>query len=97
MRYQTSSISRKAKPTSAAANGGSHPGHGAGSEAASSAGSAAASPVSLGSSRARLRAASTTRRLSRAAIQMVLRIPTVSRSQKVVRSAPSTAPRVLTA
>ena len=53
--------------------------------------------ASAGISRARLRAASTTRRLSRAAIQIVLRIPSVSSAKKVVSRAPSTAPRVLTA
>ncbi len=102
-------MSRNENPTTAAATGTSRPIQG---EPASGSGSGAGwiggSPgerIAAGISRAisraiplaKLRAASTTSRLSSAAIQIDLRTPSTSSEKKVVASVPSTAPSVLTA
>ena len=100
-------MSRKENPTTAAATGTSRPIQGESAAGASggvgspgspgSSGAGMAAGISRAISRDRPRAASTTSRLSSAAIQIDLRMPSTSREKKVVASVPSTAPRVLTA
>ncbi len=98
MRYHTSSINRKAKPTTPAATGTRSPPRVSPSSVLVRSSSVSTSVLfSTGNRRAILRATKTTSRLSRAAIHTVLRMPRASRAKKVVSRVPRTAPRVFTA
>ena len=90
MRYQTSSISRNAKPVTAAAPSTNQAGAAAGAAGASAS-------LSAGASRRPARAARPAiARFTAAASHSVRRVPNASNSQNVDSRQPATAPSVLT-